>query len=59
MPLKYSLMVLLLLLLCGGRLIYEQFLGNQDCEMTWMYQYPQYLVSALTLCEVKDHFMRL
>lgn len=49
MPLKYSLIVLLLFLLCGGRLIYEQFLGNQDCEMTWMYQYPQYLVSALTL----------
>ncbi|XP_064407052.1 GPI inositol-deacylase-like isoform X3 [Halichondria panicea] len=47
MSLKYSLVVLLLLLFCGGRLVLEQFYGDQDCEMTWMYQWPQYLAVPL------------
>ena len=33
-----------LLLICGGRLLYEQYYGKQNCEMTYMYLYPQYQV---------------
>ena len=33
-----------LLLVCGGRLLYEQYYGKQNCEMTYMYLYPQYQV---------------
>lgn len=30
------------LLVCGGRLVHRQYYGQQDCEMTYMYQWPQY-----------------
>lgn len=33
-----------LLFICGGRLLYEQYYGEQKCEMTYMYLYPQYQV---------------
>lgn len=36
-----------LLLVCGGRLLYEQYYGRQNCEMTYMYLYPQYQVSDM------------
>jgi len=36
--------VLLLLLLVTGRLVWEQFKGENPCEMTYMYQRPTYLV---------------
>ena len=34
-----------LLFTWGGRLLYEQYYGEQKCEMTYMYLYPQYQVS--------------
>ena len=34
-----------LLFVLGGRLLYEQYYGEQKCEMTYMYLYPQYQVS--------------
>ena len=34
------------LLVCGGRLVHRQYYGQQDCEMTYMYQWPQYPVSG-------------
>lgn len=33
-----------LLFIWGGRLLYEQYYGEQKCEMTYMYLYPQYQV---------------
>ena len=38
-----------LLLVCGGRLLYEQYYGKQNCEMTYMYFYPQYQVGTVML----------
>ncbi len=61
MSLKYSLVVLLLLLFCGGRLVLEQFYGDQDCEMTWMYQWPQYLVYTVVVwrvCIINNLFVK-
>lgn len=34
--------VLLMVAVCCSRLLYRQYFGQQDCEMTYMYQYPQY-----------------
>ena len=34
--------VMSVLLLCVCRLVHRQYNGQQDCEMTYMYQWPQY-----------------
>ena len=43
-----SVVSVCLLLVCGGRLLYEQYYGKQNCEMTYMYLYPQYQVGETT-----------
>ena len=43
-----SVVSVCLLLVCGGRLLYEQYYGKQNCEMTYMYLYPQYQVGGST-----------
>lgn len=43
-----SVVSVCLLLFCGGRLLYEQYYGKQNCEMTYMYLYPQYQVGGRT-----------
>ena len=35
-----------LLFVFGGRMLYEQYYGEQNCEMTYMYLYPQYQVET-------------
>ncbi len=37
----YPVCVLVVLLSCA-RLCYRQYYGQQDCEMTYMYRWPQY-----------------
>ncbi len=41
-----SLVVGMLLLLCAYRVVWRQFFGEQDCEMTYMYEWPQYQVDS-------------
>lgn len=43
-----SLVAVSLLFLSGSRLFYEQYYGEQNCEMTYMYLYPQYQVHSRT-----------
>jgi len=41
-----SVAVTFLLLFSAYRLVWRQFFGEQDCEMTYMYEWPQYQVRA-------------
>ena len=38
----YSACVLCVVVLCCLRLCYRQYFAQQDCEMTYMYRWPQY-----------------
>lgn len=43
-----------LLLIFGGRILYEQYYGEQNCEMTYMYLYPQYQVGDQDYWRYRD-----